>query len=77
LGTKVNDLSTLGTVAQNNLKELTTSQAANRLAIIALTDAVKELSTKVNAILSASSAAPATGDAVKMEVTLENAQTVV
>jgi predicted RecA/RadA family phage recombinase len=39
------------TVLNNNFKELTTAQAANRLAIIALTDAVKELSTKVNAIL--------------------------
>lgn len=38
-------------VAQNNLKELTTSQAANRAAIVALTDAVKELSTKLNATL--------------------------
>lgn len=38
-------------VAQNNLKELTTRQTENRTAIVALTDAVKELSTKQNAIL--------------------------
>lgn len=36
---------------RNNFKEFTTTQAANRLAIIALTDAVKELSTKQNALL--------------------------
>lgn len=39
-----------GTI-NNNFTELTTAQAANRLAIIALTDAVKELSTKLNAAL--------------------------
>lgn len=37
----------------NNFKELSTVQAANRVAIVALADAVKELSTKVNAILTA------------------------
>lgn len=50
---KVIELVTLATTAQNNLKELTTAQAANRTAIIALTDAVKELSTKINAIINA------------------------
>lgn len=35
----------------NNFTELATAQAANRLAIVALTDAVKELSTRVNAIV--------------------------
>lgn len=38
---------------RNNVKELTTRQAENRTAIIALTDAVKELSTKQNALLAA------------------------
>jgi hypothetical protein len=36
---------------QNNVKELTTTQGENRLAIIALTDAVKELSAKINTTL--------------------------
>jgi hypothetical protein len=35
----------------NNFTELTTAQTANRTAIIALTDAVKELSTKQNTLL--------------------------
>ena len=35
---------------RNNFKEVTTTQTANRTAIVALTDAVKELSTKVNEI---------------------------
>ena len=43
------------TTLNNNFKELTTAQAANRLAIVALTDAVKELSTKINAIIGAAS----------------------
>jgi predicted RecA/RadA family phage recombinase len=51
LAQKSIELVTLAGVAQNNLKELTTSQAANRLAIIALTDAVKELSAKQNAVI--------------------------
>lgn len=38
-------------VIQNNMKEVTTSLAADRTAIIALTDAMKELSTKINTIL--------------------------
>lgn len=41
------------TILNNNFKELTTAQAANRLAIIALTDAIKELSTKQNELLTA------------------------
>ncbi len=44
-------LTAIALAARNNMKELTTAQAANRLAIVALTDAVKELSTKVAAIL--------------------------
>lgn len=39
-----------GTI-NNNFKELTTAQGQNRTAIVALTDAVKELSTKQNALL--------------------------
>lgn len=39
-----------GTV-QNNFKEMTTAQAANRAATVSLTDAVTELSTKMNALL--------------------------
>lgn len=50
---KVIELVTLAGTARNNLKELTTAQAANRLAIVALTDAVKELATKVNEIINA------------------------
>ncbi|HPM40809.1 MAG TPA: DUF2190 family protein [bacterium] len=50
---KVIELVTLAGVAQDNLKELTTAQGQDRTAIVALTDAVKELSTKVNVILSA------------------------
>jgi len=38
-------------VVQSNVKELTTAQGQDRTAIIALTDAVKELSTKINTIL--------------------------
>lgn len=41
-----------GTI-NNNFKEFATAQTANRTAIIALTDAVKELSTKQNALLAA------------------------
>lgn len=41
------------TTLNNNFKELTTAQAANRLAIVALTDAVKEIAAKVNAIITA------------------------
>lgn len=37
------------TTLNNNFKELTTAQAANRAAIVALTDAIKELSTQINA----------------------------
>jgi predicted RecA/RadA family phage recombinase len=48
---KVIELVTLGGVAQANLKEITTSLAADRTAIVALTDAVKELSTKLNTTL--------------------------
>lgn len=50
-GQKVIELVTLGGVARDNLKELTTAQAANRLAIVALTDAVKEITTKLNAVI--------------------------
>lgn len=38
-------------VVQNNFKEVTTSLAADRTAIIALIDATKELSAKINTIL--------------------------
>lgn len=48
---KVIELVALAGVAQDNLKELTTGQAQDRTAIVALTDAVKELSTKLNATL--------------------------
>jgi len=51
LAGKTIEMLTLATVAQNNLKEMTTRQGENRVAIVALTDAVKELSTKVNDIL--------------------------
>lgn len=40
------------TTLNNNFKELTTAQAADRAAIVALTDAVKELSTKLNTVIS-------------------------
>lgn len=36
---------------RNNFKEVTTTQTANRTAIVALTDAVKELAAKQNALL--------------------------
>jgi hypothetical protein len=39
-----------GTI-NNNFKELTTAQGQNRTAIIALTDAVKELSTEINLLV--------------------------
>lgn len=48
---KAIELVTLAGVAQDNLKEVTTSLAADRTAIVALTDAVKELSTKLNTVL--------------------------
>lgn len=51
LGLKVNALNALSTVMKNNFKELTTTQGENRAAIVALTDAVKELATKQNALL--------------------------
>lgn len=54
---KIIELVTLAGVAQDNLKELTTAQGQDRTAIVALTDAVKELSTKVNAILTSIKAA--------------------
>lgn len=54
---KVIELVTLADVAQNNLAELTARQGENRAAIVALTDAVKELSTKTNSILAALRAA--------------------
>ncbi len=52
-GQKIIELVTFQTTVQNNFKELTTAQGQNRTAIVALTDAVKELSTKVNEILTA------------------------
>lgn len=51
LAQKIIELVTWQTAVQNNFKEITTAQAANRLAIVALTDAVTELATKTNAIL--------------------------
>lgn len=41
------------TTLNDNFKELTTAQAQDRTAIVALTDAVKELSTKLNAVIAA------------------------
>ena len=38
------------TTLNNNFKELTTAQAANRAAIVALTDAVAELAAQINLI---------------------------
>jgi predicted RecA/RadA family phage recombinase len=48
---KVIELVALAAIDQDNLKEITTTLAAERTAIVALTDAVKELSTKQNALL--------------------------
>jgi predicted RecA/RadA family phage recombinase len=48
---KVIELVAGETTAQNNLKEVTTALGQDRTAIVALTDAVKELSTKINTIL--------------------------
>jgi predicted RecA/RadA family phage recombinase len=56
-GQKVIELVTLASTARDNLKELTTAEGQNRTAIVALTDAVKELSAKTNAILAALRAA--------------------
>lgn len=58
VGTADNTVADVGavydqTTLNNNFKELTTAQAANRTAIVALTDAVKELATKLNAALAA------------------------
>lgn len=53
--------------------ELVTAQGADRTAIVALTDAVKELSTKINSIITAMQAAPASGDRAMVALTLENA----
>lgn len=50
-GQKVIELVTLAGTARDNLKEVTTTLAADRTAIVALTDAVKELATKVNEII--------------------------
>ncbi|MEQ1862224.1 MAG: hypothetical protein ABMA13_20090 [Chthoniobacteraceae bacterium] len=50
LAQKVIEIVTRQTTEQDNFKELTTAQAANRAAIVALTDAVKELSTQVNLV---------------------------
>lgn len=41
------------TTLNNNFKELTTAAGQERTAIVALTDAVKELSTKLNAVIAA------------------------
>lgn len=51
LAQKIIELVTWQATVQDNFKEITTAQAANRLAIVALTDAIKELSTKQAAIL--------------------------
>lgn len=51
LAQKVIEIVTWQATVQNNIKELTTAQAANRTAIVALTDAVKEIATKFNALL--------------------------
>lgn len=56
-GQKVIELVTLAGTAHDNLKELTTAQAADRTAIIAATDAIKELATKQNAVLASLRAA--------------------
>lgn len=53
IAAKIATIITFDTAVKDNFKELTTAQAANRLAIIALTDAVKELSTKLNALIAA------------------------
>lgn len=53
LSQKIIELVTLQGTAQNNLKELTTSQAANRAAIVSLTNAVSELAELANSIRSA------------------------
>ena len=53
LSTKINTIITWQTAVANNFKELTTAQAANRLAIVALTDAITELATKQNAVVAA------------------------
>lgn len=54
---KVIELVTWQTTVQNNFKELTTATAAERAAIVSLTNAVKELSTKINAEIAALKAA--------------------
>lgn len=53
LAQKVIELVTFQGVVQDDFKELTTAQGQNRTAIVALTDAVAELATKTNAILTA------------------------
>jgi hypothetical protein len=51
IAAKIATLITWQTTVQNNFKEITTAQAANRTAIIALTDALTELATKVNEMI--------------------------
>lgn len=50
IAAKIAVIATFEAAVKDNFKELTTAQAANRTAIVALTDAVKELATKVNLI---------------------------
>ena len=57
VGQKVVELVTLAGTSRDNLKELTTAQAANRTAIVALQDAIKELSAKQNAVIASLKAA--------------------
>ena len=48
IAAKIGVIATFEGVVKDNFKELTTAQAANRAAIVALTDAVKELATQLN-----------------------------
>ena len=50
-------ITAIALAARNNFKELTTRQGENRAAIVALTDAVKELAAKQNAVIAALKAA--------------------
>jgi len=54
---KIIELVTWQAVVKDNFKELTTAQAANLAAIVSLTNAVKELSSKINAEIAAIKAA--------------------
>lgn len=60
IAAKIAVIATFEAAAKDNFKELTTAQAANRLAIVSLTNAVASLAAQVNALLAVSQGLGAT-----------------